>query len=76
MQHPHCGGVKMYCKTIGALECGLLRQVVFEHRGLIIQGPLYWVEIFNKILISETVPLIRIIGKEVIDSGFQKIYGV
>jgi len=29
--------VKMYT---GALESGLIRQVVFEYRGLIIQGPL------------------------------------
>jgi len=34
--------VKMYVKPIGALENDLIRQMVFECRGLIIQGPLYY----------------------------------
>ena len=35
--------VKMNVKPIGAFKCGLIRQVVFERRGLKIQGPLYTV---------------------------------
>ena len=31
----------MNVKPIGAFKSGLIRQVVFEHRGLKIQGPLY-----------------------------------
>ena len=34
--------VKMNVKPIGAFKSGLIRQVVFERRGLIIQGPLYY----------------------------------
>ena len=37
--------VKMNVKPIGAFKSGLIRQVVFERRGLKIQGPLYF-EIF------------------------------
>ena len=33
--------VKMNVKPIGAFKSGLIRQVVFERRGLKIQGPLY-----------------------------------
>jgi len=33
--------VKMNVKPIGAFQSGLTRQVVFERRGLKIQGPLY-----------------------------------
>ena len=33
--------VKMNVKPIGAFKSGLIRQVVFECRGLKIQGPLY-----------------------------------
>ena len=32
--------VKMNVKPIGAFKSGLIRQVVFERRGLKIQGPL------------------------------------
>ena len=35
--------VKMNVKPIGAFKSGLIRQVVFERRGLKIQGPLYYV---------------------------------
>ena len=31
----------MNVKPIGAFKSGLIRQVVFERRGLKIQGPLY-----------------------------------
>ena len=34
--------VKMNVKPIGAFTSGLIRQMVFERRGLKIQGPLYW----------------------------------
>ena len=34
--------VKMNVKPIGAFKSGLIRQVVFERRGLKIQGPLYY----------------------------------
>ena len=33
--------VKVNVKPIGAFKSGLIRQVVFERRGLKIQGPLY-----------------------------------
>ena len=33
--------VKMNVKPIGAFKSGLIRLVVFERRGLKIQGPLY-----------------------------------
>ena len=36
--------VKMNVKPIGAFKSGLIRQVVFERRGLKIQGPLYMQE--------------------------------
>ena len=34
--------VKVNVKPIGAFKSGLIRQVVFECRGLKIQGPLYF----------------------------------
>ena len=34
--------VKVNVKPIGAFKSGLIRQVVFERRGLKIQGPLYY----------------------------------
>ena len=51
--------VKMNVKPIGAFKSGLIRQVVFERRGLKIQGPLYiYMCVQKKIVIERTRDLI------------------